>query len=147
MVERTSEFKELFSLDGGENRIMEHSSSSSSFSPSSSSSSYSSPFVLNAGILLSRIEEMLKVANESFIPYTGCHSHMKKYRSVFLEENDRRSLEQDISIFVATCASDVHALGEHSDPRNDEHHKAIIGFLIDVRTLTHVQLDIIYITK
>ena len=123
MVDRTVELWELAvagSVDGV------------SPSPPSSSSSTASPFIINAATILSRIEEMQKVADDSFIPYIGYHSHIKACRPTILHEKDRRSLDQDMAIFIATCASSVHDLGEHLEPRSTDHHKVVIGFLIDV---------------
>ena len=81
---------------------------------------------------MARIAEMQSVVKGAESMYIGYHGHTKSMRTSLMPEKERTSLDQNIAMFIADCASEVHQLGNHVDERCGEHHKEITKFLIEV---------------
>jgi hypothetical protein len=96
-----------------------------------------SPFVLNTAHLLSKIMKMTKIAHDSFIGYVGYHRYVNKISPIddgVMTPSDKNSLDQSLSLFIATCASSIHGIKvpPNTSTAAREHHKEIINFLLQV---------------
>ena len=132
MTDRTKEWREIVCR---EQAI--HSPNVSSSSSSSTGKVGISPFVLRAASVMARISEMHTVVKQAESLYIGYHCHIKAMRATLMPEKERVSLDQNIAMFIAKCASDVHEFGMHTEGASGEHQKEIIKFLIEVCKITY----------
>ena len=128
MTDRTKEWREIISR--------EHAIRSPTTSSSSSSSVTGkvgiSPFVLRAASVMARISEMQTVVKNAESMYIGYHGHIQSMRSTLMPEKERVSLDQNIAMFIASCAADVHEFGMYKKGASGEHEKEIVKYLIEV---------------
>ena len=75
---------------------------------------------------------MKGVMKEAESKYIGYHSHIKSMRPTSIPESERVSLDQNIAMFIANCASEVHEFGTHIEQAYGDHHREIVKSLIEV---------------
>ena len=128
MTDRTKEWREIVSRE----QAIHSPNVSSSSSSSTAEKVGVSPFVLRAASVMARISEMQTVVKQAESIYIGYHCHIKAMRATLMPEKERVSLDQNIAMFIAKCASDVNEFGMHKEGACGEHQKEIVKFLIEV---------------
>jgi len=95
-----------------------------------------SAFLVEATELSMKIRDMRLVAQRSFSSYIGFHHHMSGGAGAqLLSSSDRVALDQQLALFIATCASSIHDLNvpDSITKTCEEYYKEISSGLLNVR--------------
>lgn len=98
-----------------------------------------SQYITSAADMLSKITKMEGILKSSFIDYVGYNRHIKVFGEKVMKPQEKSSLDQSLSLFIATCASNIHDLvpPKAGTDSSKDHYKEVKSFILNVNNCSH----------